>query len=212
MIGLPRQTYQSVMETVAYCEHLMQRFNSGQDKRLFPFISPMAPFLDPGSRVWEDPEAYGYRLLYRTVEEHRQALVQPSWKYVLNYETKWMSRDEIVDSTYEAGLRLNRLKAKYGLVAPHQAEITERRILKARRLIEQIDDVMSITDEGRRRKLLQALKPQVDGANLSTVCEKSELELPLGLLKLNFHKAALLLAGDLWARLWRRKGSVEVQS
>jgi B12-binding domain/radical SAM domain protein len=212
MIGLPRQTYQSVMETVAYCEYLMQRFNSGQDKRLFPFISPMAPFLDPGSRAWEDPEAYGYRLFYRTVEEHRQALVQPTWKYVLNYETKWMSRDEIVDSTYEAGLRLNRLKAKYGLVAPHQAEITERRILKARRLIEQIDDVMSITNEGRRRKLLQALKPQVDGANLSTVCEKSELELPLGWLKLNLHKAALFLAGDLWAKFWKRKSSVEVRS
>jgi B12-binding domain/radical SAM domain protein len=212
MIGLPRQTYQSVMETIAYCEHLMQRFNSGEDKRLFPFISPMAPFLDPGSRVWEEPEAYGYTLFYHTVEEHRQALVQPSWKHVLNYETKWMSRDEIVDSTYEAGLRLNRLKAKYGLVDPDQAEITERRILKARRLVEQIDDVMSITDGGRQRKLLQALKPQVDGANLSTVCEKSELEIPLGWLKLNFHKVALLLAGDLWARLWRRKSSVEVQS
>ena len=127
-------------------------------------------------------------------------------------ETEWMSRDEIVDSTYEAGLRLNRLKARYGLVDPQQAEVTERRILKARRLIEQIDDVMSIADEGRRRKLLQALKPQVDGANVSTVCEKSELELPLGLLKLNLHKAALLVVGDLWARLWRRKGSIEVQS
>jgi hypothetical protein len=162
--------------------------------------------------VWEDPEAYGYRLFYRTIEEHRQALVQPSWKYVLNYETKWMSRDEIVDSTYEAGLRLNRLKVRYGLVDPRQAEITERRILKARRLIEQIDDVMNIADERRRRRLLQALKPQVDGANLSTVCEKSELELPLGLLKLNLHKAALLVAGDLWARLWGRKSPVEVQS
>jgi len=200
MIGLPRQTYQSVMETVAYCEHLMQRFDSGQDKRLFPFISPMAPFLDPGSQVWENPEAYGYRLLYRTVEEHRQALVQPSWKYVLNYETRWMSRDEIVDSTYEAGLRLNRLKARYGLVDPRQAEITERRILKARRLIEQVDDIMRIANEGRRHKLLRALKPQVDGANLSTVCEKSELELPLGGLKLNVHRAALLVAGDWWAR------------
>ena len=47
------------------------------------------------------------------------------------------------------------------------------------------------------RKLLTALKPQVDAANLSTVCDKRELELPLGLLKLNIPRAAMLLLSDL---------------
>jgi hypothetical protein len=53
MIGLQHQTYESVMETVDYCEHLF-RFG---DKRLQAFISPMGPFLDPGSQIFEDPEA-----------------------------------------------------------------------------------------------------------------------------------------------------------
>ena len=30
---------------------------------MIPFISPLAPFLDPGSRAFEEPERYGYRLL-----------------------------------------------------------------------------------------------------------------------------------------------------
>jgi B12-binding domain/radical SAM domain protein len=193
MIGLPKQDYQSVMDTVDYCEHLMRDVDvvgQGADRRLIPFISPLAPFLDPGSPVFENPERHGYHFFARTLEEHRQALVQPSWKYVLNYETHWMNRDAIVDSTYEAGMRLNRLKARYGLVGQEQAQRTEARILKARRLIAQIDDIMSIEDETRRANLLRAIKPQVDDANLSTVCDKAELNVPLRGLRLNLPRAA----------------------
>jgi B12-binding domain/radical SAM domain protein len=190
MIGLPQQDYQSVMDTVAYCEYLMRDLDQGPNRRLIPFISPLAPFLDPGSPVFENPERYGYRFFARTLEEHRQALVQPSWKYVLNYETEWLDRNEIVDSTYEAGLQLNRLKARYGLVDAVQAERTEARILKARRLIAQVDDIMSIADSGRRAKLLRTIKPQVDNANLSTVCDKTELNVPLTGIKLNLPCAA----------------------
>jgi B12-binding domain/radical SAM domain protein len=201
MIGLPRQDHQSVMDTIDYCEYLMKRFNRSNDRRLIPFISPLAPFVDPGSAVFEHPEKHGYRLFHRTFEEHRQALTQPSWKYILNYETEWMTRDQIVDSTYEAGLRLNRLKAHYGLTDPAQAAVTEERIIRARRLIVQIDDIMSIPDESRREKLLAAMKPQIDNANLSTVCEKSELELPIGWLKLNIPEASWFLAQTGWRKL-----------
>jgi radical SAM superfamily enzyme YgiQ (UPF0313 family) len=199
MIGLAKQTYQTVMGTVDYCEHLMRRFNKRADRTSYvhPFISPLAPFLDPGSLAFEEAEAHGYRLFHRSLEEHRRALLSPSWKYVLNYETEWMNRDEIVASTYEAGLRLNSIKARHGLIDRQRAEAVEKRIRKAINLIQKVDDIVSIPDERRRRKLLTALKPQVDAANLSTVCDKRELELPLGWLKLNIPKAALLLLNDL---------------
>ena len=106
MIGVPRQTPGSVMETIDYCGHLLQTFG----RRLNPFISPLAPFLDPGSIAFEKAEEVGYRIFCKTLEDYRQALLAPSWKYTLSYETRWMTREEIVDSTYEAGLRLNRLK------------------------------------------------------------------------------------------------------
>jgi B12-binding domain/radical SAM domain protein len=200
MIGLPKQDYQSVMDTVDYCEHMMRDLDGGPARRLMPFISPLAPFLDPGSPVFENPERYGYRFFARTLEEHRQALVQPSWKYVLNYETQWMTRDQIVDSTYEAGLRLNNRKACYGLVDAAQAKRTEARILKARRLIAQVDDIMSIADAQRRARLLRATKPQVDDANLSTVCDKAELTIPLTGIKLNLPRAAFFFAEQMTKR------------
>jgi B12-binding domain/radical SAM domain protein len=212
MIGLPKQDYQSVMDTVDYCEHLMRDLDPGPKRRLIPFISPLAPFLDPGSPVFEKPEQHGYRFFARTLDEHRQALIQPSWKYVLNYETQWMNRDQIVDSTYEAGLRLNRLKASYGLVDSVQAERTEARILRAQRLIAQVDDIMSVQDVGRRAKLLRAIKPQVDNANLSTVCDKTELNVPLTGIKLNLPRAACFFIEHTMKRFLPRTSSDVVTS
>ena len=125
---------------------------------------------------------------------------------MLNYETRWMNRSELVDCTYEAGLRLNRLKAQYGLVDPDQAQITEARILRARRLVQQVDDIMSIQDESRREKLLTAIKKQVDNANESTVCEKRELDLPVGWLKLNIPEATWFLAQTGWRKMRAKLG------
>ncbi len=205
MIGLPEQTYDSVLATVDYCRELLERY--GGDGRLFPFISPLAPFVDPGSAVFEEPERHGYRFFSRTLEEHRRALLQPSWKYVLNYETRWMTRDEIVSSSYEAGLRLNRLKARFGLVSAAQAEATEARIKAAVALSAEIDQIMSLPEEERRPRLL-ALKPLVDQANMSTVCDKRELELPVGLVKLNVPQAAwYLVSGEVQRWLGRARSA-----
>ncbi len=179
MTGLREQTYDSVMGTVDYSGQLLKRYAAAGDTRVIPFISPLAPFVDPGSRAFEEPERYGYRLFCRTLEEHRQALLAPSWKYVLNYETEWMNRDEIVASTYEAGRRLNLLKAEYGVIEVSVAKATDKRIAKAVALSQEIDRVVAIADPEERRARLRALKPEVDNANLSTVCDKSELEVPL---------------------------------
>lgn len=199
MVGLKGQTYASVMETVEYTRCLLQRYAAGGDQRLIPFISPLAPFLDPGSRAFEQPARHGYRLFRRTLEEHRQALLQPSWKYVLNYETEWMSRSQIVDATYEAARRMNQVKGEYGVIDAVAAAATERRIAKARWLMAEIDRIIAaVPDPQERRRQLRQLKQQVDKANLSTVCDKRELEIPVSGRQINWLKAAALVAGDWW--------------
>jgi hypothetical protein len=112
-----------------------------------------------------------------------------------------MNRDQIVASTYEAGLRLNRLKAECGVIAQAQAEQTEARILRATRLMAQVDDIVSIEDAERRDKLLRAIKPQVDDANLSTVCDKAELNVPMRGITLNLPRAASLFVEQMLRRL-----------
>ena len=204
MVGLKGQTYQSVMESVDYSRKILKRFSPGGEKRVFPFISPLAPFLDPGSRAFEQPEKHGYRLFAHTLEEHRQLLLAPSWKYVLNYETSWLDRNGIVDASYEAGRRMNLLKGEFGIISKRAAEDTDRRISGARSLIYEIDQIMAGSSGKERQKQLQTLKQKVDNSNLSTICDKSELEIPLDGVGISFVRAGLLILKDWWRSLKSR--------
>mgnify|MGYP001086788011 FL=1 len=97
---------------------------------------------------------------------------------------------------------MNRLKAEHGLVPADVADATEKRIARAVELIAEIDRIVALPDANERRARLRAVKPQVDGANLSTVCDKRELELPVPLRSLNFLRAAQVVAED-WLRARR---------
>ena len=143
---------------------------------MIPFISPLAPFVDPGSKAFENPQKYGYRMFYRTLEEHRQALKSPSWKYMLNYETEWMSRDEIVMSTYEAALSFNQLKAEFGLVPPRVAEGVETRARSAMELMRAIDKI--VAEHGFDSEEMISLKHEADKLSTSSICQKKELHWP----------------------------------
>ncbi|MBA7676968.1 hypothetical protein ES703_85214 [subsurface metagenome] len=196
MIGLPRQTPQSVQETIKYCETLLKEYTKNGSGRVHPYISPLAPFLDPGSRAFENPQKYGYELFYKTLEEHRQALLAPSWKYMLNYETKWMSRDELVTSTYESALQLNRLKVRYGLLKQKESQMIEARIKEAIRLIHRIDDILLIKNEQVRENEMNRLRARFSSLNNSTICKKKELRWPVASIRFNFPRV-------IWAALSR---------
>jgi B12-binding domain/radical SAM domain protein len=178
MIGLPRQTPKSVMDTIDYCDHLLDKFKG--DKRLSLFTSPLAPFLDPGSLGFEHPERYGYHILFRKLEEYRQALASPSWKYSLNYETDWMTRQQIVDTSYEAILRLNQLRVKYKVIPERLASISEQRLRAAWEMARCIDDLLSKSNIEE----IDRLKPEVDRINAFPVAEKIQLEVPPPFIKL----------------------------
>ena len=178
MIGLPEQTTESVRGTLDYCDRLLGSLQPEHVKRLHPFISPLAPFLDPGSEAFENPEQLGYRVLYHSLEDHRRAQLSPSWKYVLNYETEWMTRDEIVDSTYDVALALNRLKAKYGLVQPRISDQIEGRILIEKEIMHGIDAILASTLEGQQASQIAALMNRFDPIGPYTLCDEDEMRWP----------------------------------
>jgi B12-binding domain/radical SAM domain protein len=203
MSGMPGQTYASVMASVAYCGRMLHYFDG--DPRLRFFMSPLAPFLDPGSLAYERPDRYGYRKLCHTLSEHRDALLAPSWKYSLSYETNWMKRPEIVDSTYQAALRLNKYKETYGQIESDKSQLVEDRILKAVALMKHIDRLVYRND---RRKIfleLQRLRPEIEEVNSSTLCEKEELDLPVNSrVPVKMFNTASMLIGDKMRKLWRK--------
>jgi hypothetical protein len=186
MFGLPYQTAEKALATVDYCEDLLKRFGT----RLNPFISPLAPFIDPGSLAYEESEKFGYKVFCRTLEEHRQALLQPSWKYTLSYETKWMTRDEIVDTTYQAALRLNRIKATFGLIDDKMAQAIEERIKEAVLMMKRIDEIVQEKDTTVRDKKLNELQPRINQLSMSTICETDEIKWPAGKRRFNYFTIA----------------------
>ena len=197
MIGLPKQTPASALETVEFCEHLLEEV--GGDPRLIPFTAPLAPFLDPASPAFEHPDRFGYRLRCRTLEEHRRALLEPTWKHILSYETAWMDRDTLARTTYEAGRRLNRLKARYGIISQEKAAETEDRIQRALKLMDRIDHLVATRSPEEVEREMLAMKDEIERANTSTVCDKEELDVPLSWIR--FNVLGLMRLG--WSEMWR---------
>lgn len=179
MVGLPGQTRESALGSVEYSRRLLERL--GKDGRVHPFIAPMAPFLDPGSLAFERPGQHGYSRLYTSLREHKEALYQPSWKLFLNYQTKWMTRDEIADVTYEAMIGMNELKRDLAIIDAERAEAVAAGLVLAREIMYKIDEIMTSTDdEAERTQRYLDLKAEVERANRSTVQAKRELRTPSG--------------------------------
>lgn len=174
MIGLPQQTKQSALESAAYSKHLYSLVDN--DKRLFVFTSPLAPFLDPGSYAFENPDQMGYKLFARSLEEHRARLLSPSWKYVLSYETKWMTRDEIVDASYDAADILNRTRFDCRLIDKGELEARLERTGMARAMMRDIDTAMEIGSKVERDREFDRLRQKGHELMESTICQKRDLE------------------------------------
>ncbi|BEH09465.1 MULTISPECIES: TIGR04190 family B12-binding domain/radical SAM domain protein [Geobacter] len=185
MVGLPYQDYRSVMDTVEYCGELLRRF--GENGTLLPMIAPLAPFVDPGCRLFEEAERFGYRLFARTLREHRQAMLMPTWKQRLNYETSWMSRDEIVRATYDGALRLIELKAAHGLLDGEEADEIRAHIRMAVALEWRIENA-DVIDGSLREDIFRLNR-------MDLLCQKHELQWPVKGLKLKLPNILRLLFG-----------------
>ena len=170
-IGMPQQTKDSVRETVAYCEKLLKQYRG---KGALPLLCPMVPFLDPGSRFFEEPEKHGYKIFHRTAEQHRQAMVEPLWSNRLNYETDWMTRRDIQDITYESIDRLIEVKGELGIM-PHS--ICE----KLRALIQQTLGLLGEMENSLRLdgKLSSSLRPEIQAYNRKILAYSSDQIIPM---------------------------------
>jgi B12-binding domain/radical SAM domain protein len=176
MTGLPGQSRESALGSVEYSRRLYQRL--GKDPRLFTFMAPMAPFLDPGSIIFETPSEHGYRLIYKTLRDHKDALYQPSWKLYLSYHTNWMTRDQIANTTYEAMIEMNKVKSEMGVIAPQQAERVNYGLIMAWNLMKKIDSIVeSTSDPAKRNAEYDKLKTEIQRAKDSTGKAKRELRM-----------------------------------
>ncbi|MBE0448166.1 MAG: TIGR04190 family B12-binding domain/radical SAM domain protein [Actinobacteria bacterium] len=176
LTGIPFQTKESIMGIPGFVEHLYDGFN-GERKKLVCCAAPLAPFVDPGSLAFEKPDRYGYKIVSRTLEQHRAAMVLPSWKYWLNYESNYIDRDTLVETTYDCALELNEVKRRVGAVSDEGAERVKKNILNAKDAMRKIDAIYNSNLSAQEKEIKYfALKDEMVKYSMSTVCGKKELE------------------------------------
>lgn len=163
MVGLPGQTPASALGTVDYCAYLLERF--GNDPRLHFYVAPLAPFLDPGSRAFEDP-TLGYRLRFERLEDYRRAMLEPTWADTLSYDTDSMTRDDIVSVTYQVAEGLNALKRAGGLIDEAGFRVQQARLDAARDVLGR-----SRSADGRASRAVGA----AHDASATSLCGSDEL-------------------------------------
>lgn len=161
-IGMPEQTAESAMENVDYCEKLLARFRG---KNVNPMICPMVPLLDPASNIFESPGDHGYRIFYRTAEEHRRGLERASIINRLNYETKWLPRERLVTTGYQAIRALMEAKAAHGMLPGSAVQRYNAKIDDALSFLGAVHEADNVADERERAAALESLGDEIQKRN-----------------------------------------------
>lgn len=174
MVGLPHQDRSDVMSVVPYCERLLEAMKG--DRRLRFFVSPLGPFLDPGCEAFEDP-ANGCTHFYKSLEDHRRALLLQTWKSILSYETDSMSRDQIINASYDVASALNELKFRHGLIDSKTFEWVASQQKMAREVMKEVEGAL-LLPEGERAKAIERIQGSIEGASRDTMFSKRELDWP----------------------------------
>jgi len=178
MNGLPYQDRASALYSVESAERLWSLVN--KEDNLFIYNAPFAPFVDPGSRIFEEPEKWGYTLRAHTLEDHRKLLDNPSWKHVLSYETKWMTRDDIAEVSYDAALVLAQKEFEAGRIDQKMKDDRCERTEFARELMHKVDEIMKIEDPAEREARLWETKDEGTRMMNSTIANKKDLDWDAG--------------------------------
>ncbi len=170
MIGLPKQDYVSAIRIPEFIKQTLNRLDN-TDGNIDFFVSPLAPFLDPGSKVYANPKNYGYTLLFKNIEDYRRAASSAiGWYEYLNYDNAWISRKEIAEATYNVGEEVIRLKIKKDMIKEHEGLETMETIQDARKIVESNlkfieksikKETISKGDLYPTRDLLLSIKPKL---------------------------------------------------
>jgi len=171
MVGLARENFETIEETWRLWDKLCSLDRLALSEGVFKEVERYVPiagpimghmvFLDPGSLAFDYPDKYGYRLLFKTVEDHIKGLSMPSWHQRFNYETKLLSKDLLVDLIYKSAEFVVDRREKYRLLDPHEIFIQRLQLNVDRAIKEEVDRIMKLKDKMRKR-LLKALKNAAD--------------------------------------------------
>jgi B12-binding domain/radical SAM domain protein len=125
-----------------------------------PILGPIV--LDPGSLAFDFPEKYGYKLLYKTLEEYIRGLSGPSWHHWLNYETSLLKKEEIIEIILQSTAFSIEQREACGFYNHIQADAERRRLRGDIIALKEVDRIMGLPDPAERESRLKDLRTKLD--------------------------------------------------
>jgi hypothetical protein len=171
-VGLAGETGETIKETWGLWDRLcsldklaFEKGNFGKDidHRLplgGPIIGPI--ILEPGSLSFDFPERYGYKLIFKTLEEYIKCLSEPSWHQWLSHETEQLNREELVKLILESLESSIYHRAKYSV---YDELKTSRELLKSTAdmiAVGVVNRIMYLEDGEEKEPRLRSLRDAMD--------------------------------------------------
>ncbi|MEM3550850.1 MAG: radical SAM protein [Candidatus Bathyarchaeia archaeon] len=159
MFALAYENLDTINDTLKLWEKIC--VTNRDSKNINYAFGPMI-LLDPGSLAFDYPETYGYKLIFKDLEEYIRGMQMPSWHQWISYETKFLQRTKIADLIIRLIEKSINLREKYGIYDRIQAFKERLSYVFTNRLIMQkVDQAMHLNEFERQQKL-KALKETID--------------------------------------------------
>lgn len=118
--------------------------------------------IDPGSPAFDDPEKHGYVLLYKNLEEYIHGLSQPVWNHWLNYETKVLDKNAIVELICLSQEFTIDQREQYGFFSAPEAHYERCRVEADRVIVKEIDEILKIENPREKQLRIIAIRKNLD--------------------------------------------------
>lgn len=161
MAALGSDTPETIRATWQGWEHICSLNGGGQAPVDYAF-GPML-LLDPGSLAFDRPASYGYRLLFKSLEDYVQGMSLPSWHQWISYETKRLNKESITRLLIDSLEYSINLRERCGFYNRLQADTARFCFLQAsRETIDVVNEAMKIPNEAERLERLNSFQKSLE--------------------------------------------------
>ena len=171
MLALANDTEETVKKTWKSWD-LITSWNKEHQVPIDYAFGPMI-LLDPGSLGFDRASSYGYRLIFKDLEDYIEGMSLPSWHQWISYETKFLNREQIANLTIDSLEYSINLREKCGFFRKSDADMARYWFVEtSKKTIEVVDEAMRITDEQERFEKLKSFRKSLDANQNSAVSPK----------------------------------------
>jgi len=161
MIALANDTEETIQQTWKSWEQICTLNINGQAPVDYAF-GPMI-LLDPGSLAFDRALSYGYRPVFKTLEDYIAGMSLPAWHQWISYETKFLNREAIAKLTVDSLEYSINLRERVGFYSQADARTARFCFVEAgRQTIEVVNEAMQLEEEQERQQKLKDFSEYLD--------------------------------------------------